>query len=242
MTGFLLDVLLMAVLAFCVWQGFRKGLILTVAGVLIIFLSAFLAGKAAGAYAHTVSERLYPIMSWLADDAIDEATRGRGRVNEITDRLEIADIARGTFESLGISDLETSAMVDRVLSTLSDTEQTVHETISLTVLYVASYALICLFAFILFMVGFTLLIHFLAAVFKLPILNLVDKIGGVAAGIFYGLLILSALGWVVRYLGIIAGPELVEDTRLLSFFVNNNMLAHLLSLRPDLAIPDSFLS
>jgi uncharacterized membrane protein required for colicin V production len=120
-----------------------------------------------------------------------------------------------------------------VISSRSIEDQTVHESISLTVLYVAAYALICLFAFILFMVGFTLLIHFIAAVFKLPMLNLIDKIGGTAAGLVYGLLILSAVGWAVRYLGIIASPELVENTRILSFFINNNMLAKLLSLKPD---------
>jgi uncharacterized membrane protein required for colicin V production len=234
LTGLLLDLLLLAALAFCIWQGFRKGLILTVAGVLIIFVSAFFAGNVAAAYAQPVSERLYPIMSWLADDAIDEATRGRGRVNEITDVREIEDVSRRTFEVLGISDHEIMALVDRVISSRSIANQTVHEAISLTVLYVASYALICLFAFILFMVGFTLLIHFIAAVFKLPMLNLIDKIGGTAAGLVYGLLILSAVGWAVRYLGIIASPELVENTRILSFFVNNNMLARLLSLKPDI--------
>jgi uncharacterized membrane protein required for colicin V production len=233
MTGFLFDLLLVAALAFCVWQGFRKGLILTVAGVLIIFLSAFLAGKAAAAYAQPVSERLYPIMSWVAEDAIDEATRGSGRVDEMTDAKEIAEVAQKTFETLGISGLEIDAMVSRVLESLATTEQTVRTTISMTVLYVAAYALICLFAFILFMVGLTLLIHFLAAVFKMPVLNLVDKIGGTAAGLMYGLLILSAVGWAVRYLGIIASPELVEDTTILKFFVNNNMLAWLLSLRPE---------
>ncbi|MDR0325052.1 MAG: hypothetical protein LBI19_03025 [Oscillospiraceae bacterium] len=233
MTGFLLDLLLIAALAFCVWQGLRKGLILTVAGVLVIFISAFLAGRVADAYAQPVSEKLYPIMSWLADDAIDEASRGKGRVNEMTDRKEIAEVAQRTFESLGISGLEIDAMVDRVLAALIGAEQTVHETIGQTVLYMAAYALLCLFAFILFMVGFTLLIHFLAAVFKLPVLNLIDKVGGAAAGAFYGILILCAVGWAVRYLGIIAGPELVEDTTILKLFVNHNMLAGLLSFKPE---------
>ena len=236
MTGFLLDLLLIAALAFCVWQGFRKGLILTVAGVLVIFVSAFLAGKTAAAYAQPVSEKLYPIMSWLADDAIDEATRGKGRVNEMTDRREIAEVAQNAFASLGISGIEIDAMVERVLLSLTNAEQSVQETISMTVLYVAAYALLCLFAFILFMVGLTLLVHFLAAVFKLPMLHLADKIGGAAAGAFYGVLILCAVGWAVRYLGIIAGPELMENTTVLKLFVNHNMLAKLLSFRPEILL------
>jgi uncharacterized membrane protein required for colicin V production len=237
MTGFFLDLLMVAILAFCIWQGFRKGLILTVAGVLIIFLSAFLAGKAAAAYAEPVAERLYPIMSWVADDAIDEATRGRGRVDEMSDRREIAEVARKTFEALGISEHETDTLVDRILASLAASDQTVREIISSNVLFVAAYALICLFAFILFMVGLTLLIHFLAAVFKLPVLNLIDKIGGPVVGLFYGLLIMCAVGWAVRYLGIIASPELVEDTTILRYFVNNNMLASNLSLKPESILP-----
>jgi len=236
LTGFLFDLLLVAALAFCVWQGYRKGLILTVAGVLVVFIAAFLAGKVAGAYAKPMSEKLYPIMSWVATDAIDEATRGSGRVNELDpkkDRSEIADVAQRTFESLGISSREIDAMVDKVLLSLNDAEQTIEKTISMTVLYVAAYAMLCLFAFILLMVGFTLLIHFLAAVFKLPLLHLVDKIGGSAAGALRGVLILSAVGWAVRYLGILASPELVEKTTILKLFVNHNMLARLLSFRPE---------
>lgn len=232
MTGFLIDLLLIAALAFCVWQGYRKGLILTVAGVLIIFISAFLAGKTADAYARPVSEKLYPIMSWLADDAIDEATRGKGRINEMTEIKEIAAVAEKVFENIGVAGVEIEKMVDRVLLELTETQQSVQETIAMTVLYVVAYALLCLFSFILFMVGLTLLIHFLAAVFKLPVLNLIDKIGGSAAGALYGLLILCAVGWAVRYLGIIAGPELVEKTTILKLFVNHNMLAGLLSFKP----------
>jgi hypothetical protein len=238
MTGFLLDLLLVAAFAFCVWQGYRKGLILTVAGIVVIFIAAFLAGKVAEANARPIAEKLSPIMSWVAEDAIFEATRGRGRPNELTDKREIAEISRRTFEHLGISEHEVDAMVEGVLMNLNDTENTVQETISITVLYVAAYALLCLFAFILFMVGFTLLIHFIAAVFKLPVfklplLNLINKIGGGAAGAFYGILILCALGWAVRYLGIVTGPDLIEDTGILKFFVNHNMLAKTLSLKPE---------
>jgi uncharacterized membrane protein required for colicin V production len=233
MTGFLLDLLLVAVLAFCVWQGYRKGLILTVAGVLMIFLAAFLAGKVASTSAQPVSERLHPIMGWVTDDAIGEATRGKGRINELTDMTEIAGVAEDTFSQMGISGSEIAAMVEKVLQALTGTEQTLRETIEVTALYVASYALIALFSFILFMVGLTLLVHFIAAVFKLPVLNIIDKVGGLAAGLLYGILILCAVGWAMRYAGIFSNTGIVENTTILRFFVNHNMLAGLLSLRPE---------
>ncbi|MDR1691945.1 MAG: CvpA family protein [Oscillospiraceae bacterium] len=233
MTGFMIDLLLAGILAFCIWQGFRKGLILTVAGVLIIFIAAFLAGKIADAYAEPVSTQLYPIMSWLADDAIDEAMEGKGRVNEIekSDISTITEVAKGTFENLGVSELEIDKMIDRVLRNLAIEGSQLQETIGKTALYMVAYALLCLFGFIVCMVALTLLIHFIAAIFKLPILNLIDKIGGSAAGALYGVLILCAIGWAVRYLGILAAPELVEQTTILKLFVNHNVLAGLLSFR-----------
>jgi uncharacterized membrane protein required for colicin V production len=230
MTGLLLNLLLLAVIGFCVWQGYRKGLILSVAGVLIIFIAAFLAGKTAAANANSVSEKLLPIMSWVAEDAINDAERGRGPINQITDPEALADITEDVFRKMGISEREIKAMVGRVLPSLSDPGQTAKEAIEATSLYVAAYALIAIFSFILYAVGLTLLIYFVSAVFKLPVLNLIDKIGGAATGLLYGMLILSAVGWAMRYLGIFTSFDLVSSTAVLRFFSRFNLLSWLLSI------------
>ena len=230
MTGFLLNLLLLAVIGFCVWQGYRKGLILTAAGVLIIFIAAFLAGKTAAANAPSVSEKLLPIMSWVAEDAISDAERGRSPINQITDPEALADITEDIFRRMGISEKEIKAMVNRVLPSLSDPSQTPKEAIEATSLYVAAYALIAIFSFILYVVGLTLIIYFISAVFKLPVLNLIDKAGGAAAGFLYGILILSAVGWAMRYLGIFASSDLVANTAVLRFFSKFNLLSWLLSI------------
>ena len=230
MTSVLIDLLLVGVVAFCVWQGFRKGLILSVCGILIIFIAAFLAGKVAESYARPVSEQLVPIMSWIADDAIDEAAKGKGRVNEITDKETIAEIARDAYKSLGISSTEVNKMAEKALSTLETSELTVRESIARTLLFGVAYALLCILGFLIFMLGLTLLMHFLAAIFKLPVLNLVDTIGGTAVGLFYGILILCAVGWGARFLGIVISPEILDKTVILKLFVNHNMLAGMFDL------------
>jgi uncharacterized membrane protein required for colicin V production len=228
--GFLIDLLLLAGLGFCVWQGYRKGLLLTVAGVLIIFLSAMLAGAVASANAEAVSEKLHPILSFVADNAIDDAARGKGPLGSMN-KAQIAEVARDTYDSMGITNREVDAMVDKVLRAWEGDDQSPLKSIQMTALHLAAYALIALFAFLLFMVGLTLLIHFVAAVVKLPVLNLIDKIGGSAAGFLYGLLILSAAGWAMRYLGIFSSSELVANTAVLRFFVNVNMLSGILSFK-----------
>lgn len=232
MTPFLIDLLLLLILAFCIWQGFRKGLILTIAGIVVIFLSAFLAGRVANAYAQPLSESLYPIMSWVADDAIEEAARGKGRLTEINDRKTLEEITRDTYEKLGIHAAESDKMVGMALGAMNNLETKVQDAIAGTLLFSFSYMLLCVFGFVFFMVGLTLLIHFLASVIKLPMLHMLDKAGGAAGGLLYGVLILCAIGWGARFLGIIINPELVGNTLFLKFFVNFNLLAGILGFKP----------
>lgn len=224
----LIDVLLLAILAFCIWQGYRKGLILTVAGVVVIVLSVILASQVATAYAEPFSENLYPIMSWLGGDELDEAALGKGKLEEITSAATIAEIAREAYESLGISSEEVDKMVDAALTAMAEREQDARTAITSTLLYSLSYLLLCLAAFVVFMVAFTLLIHLLAAMFKLPVFNLIDKIGGVAVGALYGILILCVIGWAARYLGVALDAEIVESTTVLELFINHNMLKGIL--------------
>jgi len=227
-TPFLIDIFVLAILLFCVWQGLRKGLVLTVGGIIIIFLSAFLAGWVADAYAEDLSESLYPIMMWVAEDAIEEAAQGKGRLSEINDMKTQTEITRDTYEILGIHQKESNKMVDKTIEAITKGKATVKEAISSTLLYALSHALLCAFGFLLFMVGLSLLLHFIAFVVKLPVLNLIDKTGGAVSGLLFGVLILSAIGWVSRFLGIIMDSELIGKTVLLKFFANFNLLAGIL--------------
>lgn len=233
MTSVLLDLLVVGIFVFCVWQGYRKGLILTVAGVLIVIISAFLAGKVAASYSDVVAEKVLPIMSWLADDALDEASRGKGRVNEMTDRKLISEIAAEVYEGMGITNKEADKMVEKALQTMTKAETDARTAIAQTLLYSLAYVVLCIFAFLFFMIGLTLLIHFLASLFKLPVLNLIDKVGGTAVGALYGLLTICALCWAMRFLGIVLDPEIVQKTVIMKFFVNYNMLAGLMGFKVD---------
>lgn len=228
MSPILIDLLILLILGFCIWQGYRKGLILTVGGVIIIFISAIFACLAASSYAQPLSESLYPIMRWVADDTIEEVTRGKGRLSEINDRRTLTEITEDTYEKLGIHSTEADKMVDMALDAMSEAETKVQDAIAGTLLYAFSYMLLCVFGFVLFMVGFTLLLHFIASVVKLPVLNRLDKVGGLACGLLYGLLIVSAIGWGARFLGIIIDPDILSRTVFLKLFMNVNLLSGIL--------------
>lgn len=228
MTPFLLDLLVLLIVGFCIWQGYRKGLILTVAGVVIILISAFAGGRIANQYSESFAGKIQPVLGWLADDAIDEAARGKGRLADITDQKLLSEIAYDTLDGLGISFVNKDSLVGKIFEDMADKELSFREAVSFNFLRAVSYMILCVFGFVVVMILLTLLIHFIAAVFKLPVLKTADKIGGIAAGLVYAVLILTVLGWALKYAGMFVPQELIERTVLLKMFYKSNLLTGLL--------------
>ncbi len=228
MTPFMLDILALLIIGFCIWQGYRKGLILTVAGVLIILISSWSAGKIAAQYSEAFADKIQPVLGWLADDAIDEAARGKGRLIDITDQKTLSEIAQDALGGMGFSFVDKEGLAGKVFDYMAEKELSFREAVTFTFLKSLSYMILCVFGFIVVMILLTLLIHFIAAVFKLPVLNLIDKVGGVASGLLYAVLILTVIGWALKYAGMLVPQELIEKTVLLKMFYKSNLLSGLL--------------
>ena len=91
--------------------------------------------------------------------------------------------------------------------------------------YVAVFAV----AFILMAIIFAVLGNIISFVFSLPGLKLVDIIAGAALGLVKGLILVLALTAVIRYFGLVV-PEIIEETSVLKYFINNNLIADLLGI------------
>ena len=91
--------------------------------------------------------------------------------------------------------------------------------------YVAVFAV----AFILMAIIFAVLGNIISFVFSLPGLKLIDIIAGAALGLVKGLILVLALTAVIRYFGLVV-PEIIEETSVLKYFINNNLIADLLGI------------
>jgi len=226
--SFLLDLLILLIIGFSVWQGYRKGLILTVAGIIIILISAWAAGRIAKQYSVPFADKIQPMLGWVADDAIDEVARGKGPLAEITDKRQLASIATSALDKLGLSFVNKDNLVNNVFDNMAEKERTFREAVSYTFLCAVSSMILCVFGFVVIMILLTLLIHFVAAVFKLPALKQLDRIGGAALGFIYAILMLTVLGWALKYTGMFMPQELIDKTVFLKLFRKSNLLTGLL--------------
>lgn len=97
-----------------------------------------------------------------------------------------------------------------------------------------AYAVIFLIGFLLIMLLWTILSHALDLVAKLPGLSTLNKLGGAAFGLIKGCVMLFLCAWLLQYFGRIIPEETVQKTILLKFFVTTNPLALLLEAKTAL--------
>ena len=229
MTHIVVDVLLVLIVGFCVWQGYRKGLILTVAGVLVLVLAVWGASVISERYASDFEARVNPLFGWVSDEAADDAMRSAGYSAGAADEDFILRIASGAFVNMGVVEEEAQKLAGLVLEDMQENSVTLKSGISSVFIHVICKVLLFVFTFAIIALLLTLMTHFLGMLVKLPGLKLFDTIGGLASGLLYGLLLMFAIGWVLRFLGVIIPTQLIEDTTLLKFFVNQNPLVGILS-------------
>ncbi len=231
MTPFLCDLLALLVLGFCIWQGYRKGLVLMVISVVIIILSVWGASTIASKYSEQFSEKLQPLLSWVSEDPMDKAARGKGNVNNITDQTALREIAQETFVNMGISEKRAVTLTGLVFEGMGKPDMTFRKSVSSVFMSSISYVILAVFGFIVLMILLTLVMHFIAAVFKLPVLKTLDSVGGAALGLLFGMLILAVFGWALQFTGALIPQEVISKTWIMKLFSNWGIISGMLSLK-----------
>jgi uncharacterized membrane protein required for colicin V production len=220
------DLLVFIILAFCIWQGHRKGLILTISSFVILLIAIWGASHLTDRFINPVTEHIQQLLDWVTDDAAEEAVRKQSET-QITDKN--LTIARDAFSGLGISSKEVDLMAEKVDTLMKNEGVSVKAAISAVFIHTFSWVILFFFFLAIVALVLTLLMHFISMLFDLPGLKMLDKVGGLAAGLLHGCVLMFAIGWGLRFLGILIPTELIGHTVLLRFFVQVNPLAVFLS-------------
>ncbi len=218
------DLILIFLLALCIWKGYQRGLILAIGSIIAIAVAFYAAGYISDTYSSEFDKALKPIALGITDKAfsnMDMESKDENAVyNESVKGLNSAgilktaasNIAKELSESFTEVTLELkSAMIEKVSSSLS-------------------YALVFIISFVLIFILVTIIVNLIDMVFTLPILDLANGISGAALGTVKGIFLICLIAWGCRFVGGITPPELIEDTILLNWFMEHNFIVNLLGL------------
>ena len=226
---YLLDLIVAAVAALFLWKGWRKGLILSLCGLLAVLVAFAGAGLAARTLSPAVGQALEPKISQLIEERLEQelapppagedGSAGEDPLSSVLSVLKDLGLYEGLVDSLQHTVEEGMA---GAVSAAASAGAAMAQAIAYRILFLVSFALI------LALWGW--LSRALDLVARLPGLHFLNKTGGAAIGLVKALLVLFLATWLLQSLGHFVPEEPVAQTTLLRALVEHNPLAALTDL------------
>ena len=217
----IIDLILIAIIAFCAWNGYRKGFIMGISGILALIVAFYGAQIIADTYSQEFNSMLKPFVSGIVDSAV-------AKVQEDTvDTFDEEDVYGVTYDALGnIGILKSAArdIADEIANKVERTGQTMREEIVSVLSSKIAYILTVVVVFLLILIVFTVIANIINLAFKLPGLEFINELFGALFGFAKGAVIVVAIAWVMRYLGVLVDEDIVNKTVLLEWLMEHNLV------------------
>ena len=219
------DGLVLAVLLIFACIGARRGLILSLCG-LLAFVVAFLgAGFAARTLSPVVADALEPKFAAAIEEQLNESIRQQAEAGEAA-VLSPDDVPlEGVLDALremGFYETLINTVDRAVESGMTAVAASAAAAVAAAIAQSAAYLILFLLGFFLILLAWRLLSRALDLVARLPGLHFLNKTGGALFGLVQGCIILFVAAWLLQFFGQMLPRELVEQTVLLKFFMTTN--------------------
>ena len=224
-----IDILLIIIIAICTWNGYKRGLVGGVAGILAIIISLLGASIVSAAYSHEVVPALEPFVSGYLDshrnrDAILERMGYGSSDLSLEDILQQDtslryDYAYESLSDLGLYSKRAEDLAADAVNIEAETGCTMTQAIVSVLCDTITSVGTMLVAFLLILILLVAVASIGNLSFRLPNLESVDEIGGAILGFGKGFLYCILLSWLLSFLGILIGKETMAHTTLGRFFL-----------------------
>lgn len=210
-TPILIDILIVAALAFFAWRGERKGFILTLCSlvaVLVAFIGATLITNAA---APKVAEYLQPRL----EQSIQQSLEEKAKEVDLIDYFQAEDVMAVLREKGGIYEWAANSIEDvlRGVDFSSYTQQAAKAAAALA--GQLSKSILFPIVFLLLLIAWGVVSHALDLVSKVPVVNTLNHGLGGAMGLIKGIVVVYVVVWVLCGPAGVISSQTVGETRLL---------------------------
>lgn len=212
----IVDIVIVLILIFFAWRGARKGLILTLFGMLGLVIALLGARFLSNTFFEPVSDIIQPGIYQSVKDLEEKALGGLDfELNETLDSSadSLIDILREQDLFPGLTDLLESAVEKDSVNSTSGLSAA--ETLSTYLAQLLARLILFVLGFIVILLLWFLISRALDLAFKLPILNVVNVVGGLILGLFKAIVIVVILVWVGQLLDLLPATP---STPILSLF------------------------
>lgn len=242
----IINLLLVGIIIVCAWQGFKKGIIMGIIGVLVIILSLYGAQLLSDTFSYEIIPVLKPFVGGVMDTRIEDTAysvlgyepdeNGDYHVTEsLTDILEQMpesrkEICRWAYRDLGIYDDIAEDMAQKAVDYADENGASLSSAITAILCQSISWYGGFLLAFILVFAALTVLVNLPNLSFHLPYIGLLNNLVGLGIGIFTGFLFCSIIVWVLQFTGLVLPQDTIQNAGVAAWFLDRNLLANYITL------------
>jgi len=217
----IIDLILIAIVAFCAWNGYRKGFIMGISGILALIVAFYGAQIVADTYSQEFTTMLKPFVSGIVDAAVADVPVGdeNGYDND-----EVYEVTYDALGNIGVLKSAAQDIANEIAERVERTGQTMREEIVNVLCSKIAYVLTAVIVFLLILIVFTVIANILNLAFKMPGLEFINETLGALFGFAKGAIIVVAIAWVMRYLGVLIDEDIVNKTMLLEWLMDHNLV------------------
>lgn len=226
----IIDLLIIAIILYSGWRGWRDGMISGAIGVFAIAAALIIGSIVATAYAGDVADVLKPLAGGIVDNAISTVTIPNEE-NEII--IELTDDEKRDVFSLSYATVRQIGLYDDSAVIIAEETAAKTDSVGADMSVILTGVLCTKIAYVILMAGATLLILIIYMVLhnvldlslRIPGAELVNQIGGAVIGLFRGFVVVLMIACVFRYALVVLPEEFVEKTAIFEFFIKRNFIA-----------------
>ena len=218
----IIDLILIAIVAFCAWNGYRKGFIMGISGILALIVAFYGAQIVADTYSQEFTSMLKPFVSGVVDAAVADVQIGG---EDGYDNEEVYEVTYDALGNIGILKSAAQDIANEIAERVERTGQTMREVIVSVLCSKIAYVLTSVIVFLLILIVFTVIANILNLAFKMPGLEFINESLGALFGFAKGAIIVVAIAWVMRYLGVLVDEDIVNKTLLLEWLMEHNLVS-----------------
>ena len=225
----IIDIVLIIIIALCTWNGYKRGLVGGVAGILAIIISLLGANILSAAYAHEVVPALEPFVDGYVDSSKNRNVilerMGYGSSDlSLDDILQQDsslryDYAFECLSDLGLYEKRAEELAADAVAYAQESGVSMTDAVVAVVCDTVTRVMTTVIAFLLILILLVALASIGNLSFRLPNMENLDEIGGAVLGFGKGFLYCVLLCWLLSFLGLIIGKETMAHTTLGRFFL-----------------------
>ena len=241
----IINLVLIGIIVICAWQGFKKGIIMGIIGILVIILSLYGAQLLSDTFSYEVIPVLKPFVSGVMDTRIEDTAysvfgfeadeNGDYNVTQsLTDMIATMpesreEICRWAYKDLGIYDAMADDMAKKAVDAMDQSGVSISDAVINILCQSVTWYGGFLLAFILLFTVLTVIVNLPNLSFRLPYVGILNDLGGLAIGIYTGFLFCSLIVFILQFAGLVLPQATMQEAGAAAWFMERDMLSAFIS-------------